>query len=370
VRVQDVRSGVQVHMTSRIWRIAVICNLIPICASAQPAPTPAELEARLRSPSIATAAWAAFQAGALGVTETVPTLAEVLQSPPQGNPHERDYFAAAVLDALAQMPFWPGGPGDTPVPPAAVGAHFDRWPLQTIVVLARVGPAADTVTLELLRSWPGRQSLRMAGDQWFALANLLVPRSPIGFASLLLRDISFELRVTVSDGAAGLLGSVGGGAGVADGIAQKPVGFPPHAEYQWDRARAGSLVMSSGPRTVYYRRVVSWRDQFGTAYPSTAQPTVDDRLGYLAAVAHRSGPFGLRQSTSFRLIWKGPDAFTRAVREQQRRISDQYDLLLEELVAAGRLTKEEADALPLRIATTVEDARTKRAPLPAVPFVR
>jgi hypothetical protein len=344
-----------------------MCVLAPLCALAQSTPTPQELEARLRSSSIATVAWAAFQAGAFGVTETVPVLAAALQSAPEGSPEERDYLAAAALDALAQMPFWPGGPDATPVPPTAVAAHFDRWPLQTIVVLARIGPAADSGTLELLRSWPSRQSPRMGGDQWFALANLLIPRSPIGFASLLLRDINFELRVTVLGGAESSLGlGGGGGMSVADGVAQKPVGFPPHAEYQWDMARAGSLVMSSGPRTVYYRRVVSWRDQFSTAYASRGRPTTDDRLLYLAAVAHHSGPFGPRPTTSLGLTWKGPEAFMREVGGQQRRIASAYDGVLRELVAVGRLTKEEANSL--RLATTVEDARTIRTPrLPAVP---
>ena len=354
-------------MTATFWRTVLMCMLAPTYALPQSTPTPQELEARLRSSSIATVAWAAFQAGSLGVTETVPALAAALESPPPGTAHEREYLAAAVLDALAQLPSWPGGSDATPVQPRVVAAYFDRWPLQTIVVLARIGPAADAVTLELLHSSRGRQG-RLGGDQWFALANLLIPRAPIGFASLLLRDISFELRVTVSDPGANGFVSASDGVSIADGVMEKPPGFPPHAEYQSGTASVGSLVVSSGPRTVYYRRVVSWRDQFGTSSVETGRPTADDRLLYLAALVRGSGPFLLRQSTPLSLTWEGPDAFSREVREEQRRLRDRYDAILNELVVVGRLTQDEADALPMRLATTVEDRRTERTPsLPPLP---
>jgi len=359
--------GVQRDVIVRIWTVLLACLLLPNLAAAQPAPSVSELEAGLRSTSITEVAWAAFRAGAFEVTETVPALATALQSPPPGSQQEREYLAAAILDALAQMPFWPGRPGVTEVEPTAVAAHFDRWPLQTVVVLGRIGPAADPVALDLLRSWPARPSLRM-GDAWFAIANLLIARAPIGFASLLLRDISFELHVTVRDQGegAGLGSGYGGGAG-ADGIAQKPAAFPPHAEYQWDAARAGSILMSSGPRTLYYRRVLSWRDQFGVAFRSSTV-TGDDRLQYVAAIAHRAGPFALRERTDQYLIWNGPDGFIRKVRGEQQRIATLYTLILTELVAAGRLTREEADALPPHLVTVIDDARSKRTPpLPAVP---
>jgi hypothetical protein len=132
-------------MTLRSWQLATLAFFIPALALAQDPPNSAELVARLRSPSRATVASAAFYARAQQVKEVVPELIAILEALPSGSQDERDYLAAAVLDALIQIRPGPGEPPGTEVPPTAVARYLDRWPIQTLIPL--VAPARNEIPL-------------------------------------------------------------------------------------------------------------------------------------------------------------------------------------------------------------------------------
>lgn len=357
-------------MRPRAYGAALLCLLLPTGVWAQHVPSVQDVNKRLRSSSITTVAWAAFEAGAFGIVETIPALSTALQSPPRGSAQQREYLDAVILDALVQMPFWPAPPGVVLVPPTVVATHFTRWPIQTLAVLGRIGPAADAVVLHLLRGWPEHRDAVHGDEAWFAIANLLVVRAPVGFAALLLREATFTLRVSVVDQESPTGRGGGSSMSRADGIAQKPEGFPPHAEYQWSPALGGSVLLASGPRAIFYRRVVTWQSQYGVAWGhSPDTPSDADRLAYLSAVAGMRDPFALRSHADLTVAWNGPDAFLRDVRQEQRRIASAYQALLERLVANGRLTPDEAKSLPLHLETTTTDSRLdRRMPLPSVPF--
>jgi hypothetical protein len=352
-------------MALRSWQLATLGFLLPVCALAQEPPTLAELMAGLRSQTPATVAWAAFQAGVLQAKQTVPVLVATLEAMPAGTQNERDYLAAAVLDALVQIHPMPGEPPGIGVSPAAVAPYLDRWPIQTLVLLGRAGPERDPIVVDLFRSLPRKQSVAAMspGEMWLALANLLVPRSPSEFAAMVLQGLRLELAVTVSDegnvvSCCGMLG----GLGIRDGVAQKPAGFPLHAEYRWGTAMAGSVVLSAGPRRVYYSRAVSVADQFPVSFPSVFAPSPDDRLAYLMAISKQSSQFGLKSRSALALAWSDAQTFNAVVRTEQQRIADAYNGVLTQLITDGRLTDQEAATIPIRLITTVDDVRTNRTP--------
>ncbi|MGH7552487.1 MAG: hypothetical protein ACREMQ_05615, partial [Longimicrobiales bacterium] len=163
-------------------------------------------------------------------------------------------------------------------------------------------------------------------------------------------------------------GGSGGGGGVTDGIGQKPDGFPPHALYRWGSAMAGDVILSTGPRTLYYSRSVSSARQFPVSYPSGSLPNADDRLAYVSAIVGRRAPMNLTTHSYLDLAWSDSDKFRERVRDEQQRIADQCNHVLTQLMTEGRLTAEEVATLPLQLTTTVDDARTERTPqLPEVP---
>src|SRR5215510_5120761 len=153
---------------ARCLLIAALCLLAATGAQAQRAPTPDEVRARLHSGTPAEVAWAAFDAGTHQIVEAVPDLVAVLDSPPAGSSLERDFLAAAVLDSLIQLKPPPGIPSPRATAPAEIlERYYDRWPIQTLVLLGRNGASADATLLNLLPS--------ARTETWFAIANFLVP---------------------------------------------------------------------------------------------------------------------------------------------------------------------------------------------------
>jgi hypothetical protein len=352
------------------WKLATVGLMAPVVALAQEPPSSTELVTRLRSPSPVTVAWAAFQAGTLQVREAVPALISTLEALPAGSQSERDYIAAAVLDALIQIHPVPGEPPGLPaVPPQTVARYLDRWPIQTLVLLGRTGPERDPVVMDFFRSLPRKQGAAAfsPGQMWFALANLLAPGPPSGFAALVLRGLRLDLLVTVSDDGNSGTGVGWASSGVADGTGEKPDGFPPHALYRWGSAMTGDVILSTGPRTLYYSRSVSSARQFPVSHPSGPLPDADDRLTYLSATPGRP-QIDLKSRFYLHLAWSDVDTFRERVREEQQKIADQYSRALTDLMTGGHLTAEEVAALPLQLTTTVYDARTDRTlRLPEVP---
>jgi hypothetical protein len=353
-------------MAAQMLLLTCVGVLVPALALAQDSSS--QVLTLLRSNTPIAMAWGAFEAGTLQITEAVPAMVTALESLPPGSQLERDYVAAALLDALIQIRPVPGVPPGPQAPASVVAPYLDRWPIQTLILLGRSGPEGDRILLDLFRSLPPTKSVAAftPADIWFALANLLVPRAPSGFAASLLQGVHVELLVTVSEtGETGIeMGFAGGGG---DGIGQKPSGFPPHAVYGWDSQRAGTSVLSTGPRTLYYLRSVTADFQFPTAHPLNSLPTVKDRLAYLSAIAGGSYRSTLDARMGLGVKWTNGAAYRTSVAEKRREIQREYAGLIARLVNNGRLSADEAARLPLGLKTVIRDERSDRSrPLPQI----
>jgi hypothetical protein len=341
--------------------------LVPALALAQDSSS--QVLTLLRSNTPVGVAWGAFEAGRFQITEAVPALIAVLDGLPSGSGHERVYVAAAVLDALAQIHSVPGVAPAVAIPSAAVVPYLDRWPIRTLILLGRGGPERDQVVLDLFRSLPLTKgaAAETPGEMWFALANLLVPRSPSGFAASLLHGLRVELLVTVSE-SGGTSTELGSGISHTDGIGQKPPGFPPHAEYHWEWLPAGSSLLSTGPRSLYYSRRVTAEAQFPVSYTARLMPTGDDRVAYLSAIAGSEYRSDLGGRMVLGVRWTNGGGYRADVRKKRRAIEREYAGLLARLVSRGRLNADEAARLPLSLTTVVRDERGDRSrPLPQIP---
>ena len=162
---------------------------------------------------------------------------------------------------------------------------------------------------------------------------------------------------------------MGGGisAGIGDGIGQIPAGFPPLAWYRFEgfdgpHQRPGNIVLSSGPRSIYYSRVLNTTFQFDFSEISTSGPSDEDRLKYLVNVS--------RIPELERIEWRGEADFVRQASALNDRVTFEYRSLLDGLVKAKCLSKEEAGRLATpRVDVRVEDTRVNRSSaLPRLPF--
>ena len=344
--------------------IAALCLFGAASAHAQRAPTPADVRARLHSAVPAEVAWAAFDAGTYQIVEAIPDLNAVLESPPAALPLERDFLAAAALDALIHLD---GALAiriqKANVPSAILERYYDRWPVQTLILLGRNGAAADAILSRLL---PGARD-----EAWFAIANLLIPRAPVGLAAEVLRGLTLNLQIAVADrgSSGGVSSRLGRGIAHGDGIGEQPRDFPPHAIYKFELAAyRDAIVLSTGPHIVYYSRQVISMFQFPISESTTGRRTAEDQLAYLSAILRRTGSApALQARTSVEVQWETASKLLARVAMERKKIADEYNQTLNLLIDSGRLTADEARVLPLALNVTVEDLRSnRRQPLPDV----
>jgi hypothetical protein len=332
--------------------ITALCLLWPTLSHAQRVPTPADVRGRLHSTNPAEVAWAAFDAATFQMREVAPDLIAVLELPPAADTRTRDYLVAAVLDALIQAGTSIPVPGPAVAFPETLERYYSRWPVQTLILFGRERDERGPILQRLLTS--------ASGQEWFALANLLSSQAPVpGFAATLLRGVRVTLEIVVVDPGVGAgIGSGGGGGG--DGgitLDRGPTGFPPHAVYAFESGdNVGAIVLSRGPRTVYYSR------RIGMRWPSGREgPTTEDRLAYLNVLLRATDySFGsrLRPRTSVSIAWTNEPALRDSIATEQKKISDEYERMLQALMDLGYLTAEEANSLPLALDTEIHDQRS------------
>lgn len=135
--------------------------------------------------------------------------------------------------------------------------------------------------------------------------------------------------------------------------------------------RRGSIVLSSGPRSVYYSRVVNTTFQFGISEVRTSGPSDEDRLKYLQWMSDRYGrPLPVRRLE--RIEWHGEADFVRQASALYDRVTFEYRLLLDSLAKAKCLSDEERSRLATpRVDVRIEDTRGNQSiALPRLPFQR
>src|SRR5262245_5327913 len=209
----------------------------------------AEARDGLRSSKPSDVAWGAFRAAEYRLTELLPDLVARVAVPPASSADESYALRSALLDSAVQL--------DAAVPAQVLQTYWKDFPVQSAILFARATGPRDEVLLDLLSS---------SGElRWYALANLLLRSRPNGFIQKVLAPMHLQLFVTVSE--EGRMGSGGvGGGGVGDGIGQSPADYPPRATYRLEIGPSpGCVVLSTGPRTVYYSRSVTYSFQFGVS---------------------------------------------------------------------------------------------------------
>lgn len=309
-------------------------GLCGVLLSPQPAPaqtpvrdwSPRGAEALLKSPDEKDQAWGAWIAGRIRDKAAVPLIESVVKTALATNVYAPRLYVA--VDALIEL--------DARPDPTLLLELFKTRPTQALILLSRLGPAANAPLLDILS--------RADSYEWFAAANLLSARKAPGFAALILQKVEFVASVQVSvegnlsQASGGLSGAVGDKAG---GLAE---GYPPIADYEFRSCGRPDLgLLAPGPLNVCYERYVSDAGIF-PALPSHSRsgPTINDRLNFI-----RPAVLNLElNSIEIKSIAFKDDTTTRAEMAQLVEIlRRRYRYLLSELVKNGMLTDREAATL-------------------------
>jgi hypothetical protein len=334
----------------------IVGAIVPGKAAAQSAapvvvPTQATVQAMLRSDTASEVAWGAFLAAQFQIKEAIPAIVDRLRALPEADRNGRAHVTAGLLDSLIQL--------GARVPAVALLAHYDQWPIHTLVLLGSAIDGRDAALVGVLRT--------ADGERWYGAANLLLATNPPGFAAALLRGLTLRLAVTVSDSGneGGVPGGVAGGGGVGDGIGQMPAGFPPYAHYSFGRA-TGAILLAWGPTPVFYTRVVHNAFQFPLSASGIGGPNDRDRLQYLDEL-QGTERVTLYATEGASVRWTDERTFRSEVEDAKARLTGRYGRLIATLVKTGRLTDGEAQALPARIVVQVIDRRARASTsLPSV----
>lgn len=295
------------------------------CRAQEPARVMSEPIARrlLASEKAEDQAWGAWMAGRLLMKDTGPRIERIIKIDLASKPPRRR--TEVGLDALIEI-------GATPDLDLLIETR-KNFPVQTLLLLSRSGPAAERVLLSMMAE--------STGYSWFAAANMLKARKAEGFAALLLKPVELTAQLvisrdgnTLSDGIA-ITGSVGDRDG---GLAE---GYPPATDYQFrscDDVSRG--VLAYGPLNVCYEKA---RAEAGHS-PSLSVhdiggPTTADRLAFfrqelsgiaLAAVESRTG------------TWRGEAAAKAELAEVASTVRRKYAEAIDSLRQTGWLTRFEA----------------------------
>ena len=257
-----------------------------------------------------------------------------------------------LLDALVQL--------DARLPAATVAPFLDRWPVQSLILLANASSRADDVLLPLVSS--------TSGFGWYAVANLLLSTRPAGFAFRLLDGLQLKLTVQVGDTDRLSVPSFGmsvGGEGCNYSVSA--LGFPSIAGYQLATKHSATAVLAPGPMDVYYRRLVANGPWFIPPCPLPASsPRHFDRVRYVKALVAQDFPaMDFYESNLAAIQWTNAQRFQVQLAEHRRRVEETHRDVVSLLVRSGDLTDEEAARLAPEIEVIIIDQRTAPSePLP------
>ena len=261
-----------------------------------------------------TVAWGAYNAAAYRRVDLIPRLQAILESPPAAASLDERAFIDAVMDSLIQL--------EARLPARLLVPYVNQRPIHSLLLLSKATDR-EGVLIELLPS--------QTGFQWFTAANMLVEDRSPGLVDHLVRTVTLRLTVhIVHDTSAGIGSGSGRGASIACGVGQGPAGYPPHAEYRFEAdPRPGFIVLAPGPQPVYYSRLVTAGSQYPISGLGITGPTDEDRVSYLRAMAHDTGPRGFRAHTMEAIAWSTEAAVSQRVEELRAQIQGRFRSLIE-----------------------------------------
>lgn len=321
-------------------------------AQAQDASAAADLAHDLASDDPRVVAWAAFRAGEARQTDAIPALIDTLASARGRSPAlEWGAVRDVLLDALIRLDACPLV--------SALMPHYDARSEEVLILLAEPRAGRDDALLDVLK--------RESGILWYAAAGLLVEDEAPGLAAELLRGLRLTLEVTVEDGRPGDTSGGFGMGGIGHGVLYPVKGFPPIANYSfWDFPVRGAVVLTGGPRPVYYTRKACAAD---AGLPSSGHrslmdaPTAEDRLALLDELIDHWLPVKAVEPLTVR--WTTPQDYRGRVAAARQQLARDAASLIDIAKQEGRITADEAAGLRIPIDVRVRDERgRKQHPLP------
>jgi hypothetical protein len=337
-----------------LFLISASAQAGPRSPQAPDAPPSAELVRDLAADDPRIVAWAAYRAGEARRTDAIPALVDTLASARVQSPG-LEWGAArdAVLDALIRLDACP--------PVSALIPHYEARSEAVLILLAEPRAGRDGVLLALLK--------RESGILWYASAGLLLEDEAPGLAAELLRGLRLTLEVTVEDGQPGDISGSSSTGGIGHGAPHDVKGFPPIATYSfWESPVRGAVVLSGGPRPVYYTRKVCPAD---AGIPSSGHrslidaPTAEDRLALLEELIDHWLPVKAVEPLTIR--WTTPQDYRRRIAAARDRLARDAASLIDIAKEEGRLTQDEAGGVQVAIDVRVRDERgRKHHPLPPI----
>jgi len=302
-------------------------------------------------------AWGAWYAGRDYLPQFTPLVQQVIAQHVSGTSLNEIAAVDVALDALIQM--------KQGLASSALASVAERRPEQALILAgfaARDDLEVDPFLFNVLRA--------NDYDQWFATANLLLQRRTSGLASSIIGSLHLAVHVYVTSGDDSGTGRSGSAAGMSFGCGAPGTGpglpLPPWAVYRLGTAaHLGVVVLSTGPRTVYYQRILapagSAPDRSSVHRPG---PTADDRLQYLASLAGQVADSLPTHGTEFREIRLDAGApLDRSLESVRTDILSRWSLIAQALVRAGALSQESAASELPTLDIVVHDSRQAAAPL-------
>ena len=303
-------------------------------ATGQTAPTPGalpqepppDLVTLLKSSDPRQQAWGAWYVGVGQLRELAPMVADIVRQ--QVRVPDRSWPALYVaLDALIQL--------RVPLDAELLPELYAIRPPQALILASFTDKDGDAFLRGVL--------LSSTGHEWFAAANQLLARHASTLGSDLLASVHLKLTVNLVDEGHGVGSGGSGSVGVGCGAGGLTPGMPPFAAYELTSfAHAGVTVLATGPKPIYYRRVVAPAGHSPAAsVTAISGPTGDDRLLYVAALAGiEPSRLPLRGDEQKSVTIKDDSSLDTVVARLREDLSERYQRLVAMLVAQNVLSPD------------------------------
>jgi hypothetical protein len=334
--------------------IALLCIAAALFAQPNAQPT-AEW---IRSPEPLKQAWGAHVIAEQKLTNLVPELLRVIESPETSTDADAARFAA--LDTLIQL--------NAEVPLSDLEPLVDRFPTDVLILAARSHEDSSDLLLKLLDRRHNREAFVAVGD-------LLTPKRVAGFAKAAMKEFCQAAIVYVYNPDQ-RQGRGGGWSGDTLGKTDPPrADWPETGSYRiypgtGNRRQAWTLL-ADGQHPVSFVRMANkgYTDHgFDDSSEGSENNSCIRAEDFLALYLETSpSQLPVRASSKLDLVWSTPEAFEIAVRGFIAGQRVRFGLLAGQLAARGYLTADEASKARLNLRIFAQDVREHdRTPLPDI----
>lgn len=327
----------------RSWLLALSFATLLLGQPPDPGHDPQRIALGLASPDPMAQAWAAYRAGqdperrhTTGLRQLLVTATAAKES---GGSASASRVLSATLSALVET--------DANVTAKELLPLYPQFDGAVLYLLAR-NPKEHAA--DLLPLFDDSET----GARWLAVGNLLLAGRAPGFAAALLRPYKVLVEVEVTSPGMGVGGGVGGSSYGCGYGASAPSVWPPVVHYHIVLLPVrGSLLLATGPRTVYVNRnpdctadstVAGAKDEFRHAYLTRLTTGFDNVLS-------------LRPKQRLDIVWAGKDDYDARLSSFRNKLQEQFTQLVSHLREQGLLTDDEHAAIRPNIVWQIHDHR-------------